>query len=340
MSRPDESILIVAVNWIGDTIMALPAIQAFREAHPRARITVLAKPAILPLWAAHAAPDERIPLFSGASGTWRTVHSLRQAGPFDKAYILPNSFRSALIPWLTGIPQRFGVRGHGRRWLLTDPIQSLSGPERRHQSVEYAHLLLGEGASGPLPRPQLNVPASVTPEISEPIADLPRPLIGLIPGAARGPSKQWPSGHFVEVGRCLTEQDSMGVIVVGSAAECELCADVANGIGPGARAIAGRTTLMQWLALLASCDVVVANDSGAMHVAAALGRGVVAIFGLTDPDQTGPLGDRIVILQKSAERNRDIPRVSAAATAALASVKPQEVIESVHALLGQQGNMQ
>ena len=338
MPRTVESVLIVAVNWIGDTIMALPAVQAFRAAHPHAHITVMAKPGILPLWEAHVVPDSRIEFLSGTHGTWQTIQLLRSSGPYDRVFILPNSFRSALIPWLAGVRPRIGLAGHGRRWLLTQPVDPMPGPERPHQSVEYAHLLLGANRPTSLPAPQLSVSHAETQEIDSLVCDLPRPLIGLIPGAARGPSKQWPRERFIETGQRLSHDDSMGIVVIGSSAERPLCEEIARDIGVGARAIAGRTNLQQWLALLASCDVVVANDSGAMHVAAALGVGVVAIFGITDPVQTGPLGNRVVILQKSTERNRDIPRISEAATAALAAVQPDEVCVAIHQLLVQKGS--
>lgn len=329
-----ERILIVGVNWLGDACMSMPALSALRQADPSAHITLLIKPKLAELWSMSREVDEVVLLEPGLAGTWRTGRQLR--GCFDRAYILPNSWRAALIPFLAGIPVRVGTCGHGRRCLLTDLVNLPTAVVGGHQSLEMSCILDVTDAVAPegnLPVRELKPPAldASSATLLEAVGKTDR-LIGMLPGAARGPSKQWPVEHYKQLGRELTEQHGARLLLLGTAAEQQLCAEIATAVGPAAIDGSGRTGLPQLAALLSRCDAVVCNDSGGMHLAAVVGTPVVAIFGITDPVKTGPVGvGHHLVLAENVTRRRDIPRDSPEAVCALASVGSERVLT---ALLG------
>ncbi len=319
-----DSILIVSTNWIGDAVMGMPAVQRFRSENPAAQITVLAKPSVNTLWKMHPSVDF-VQLMGKPLPTARKLLTMK----YDCAYIFPNSFRSAVIPLLAGIPKRIGSRGHWRHRMLSKIIALPAG----HQQFEYRNILGIQGEELPVPR--IDVPKAAIQALEKKLKDFSvlengAPLITLLPGAARGPSKRWPPEHFVELAKTL--RDSMGARVVlgGGPADADACADIAE--QSGGVSLAGKTSIPEWAALLKRSDCVVSNDSGGMHLATAVGTPVVGIYGLTDPSKTGPLG-KSVVLQKSTLKQRDISRESEAAIQALASIAPAEVAEAVHGLL-------
>jgi len=325
-------VLVCGANWIGDSLMSMPALQALRRRQPGARLVLLVKPHLFALWRLHTAPDLLLPLRPGLAGALAAARAVR-AVRAGRACVLPRSFRAALIPFLAGVPVREGLPGHGRDFLLTRIVRPELPPGRRHQACEYLQLLAPEAAAAEPERPRLAVPPEAVEAAHFWLAALPQPVVGLLPGAARGPAKRWPATAFVEVGRWLAREARCGVVVVGARREAGLCAGVARAIGPPALNLAGRTDLAEWAAVLQACAAVVCNDSGGMHLAAALGTPVVAIFGLTDPDRTGPLGRRGRILQASAVRARDIPRRSAEAQKVLERITPEAVYGAVQDVL-------
>lgn len=314
--------LIVGVNWLGDSIMAMPALQAYRRRNPRDRMVMLVKGRLAELWTMHAALDAVRVFPEGRAGTVQAARLIK-AERFDQALILPLSFRAALAPFLAGVPRRTGFPGHWRRWMLTDVIESDQAPEGAHQCFEYMALLRVLDCSREAPC--LAVPAAVLARARGLLGDAPAAWIGLMPGAARGPSKRWPAEHFAAAGRLLHQELKCNIVVLGAAAERELCGQVAAAIGAGAVNRAGETSLTELAAVLALCALLIANDSGGMHLAVAVGTPVVAVFGNTDPGKTGPLGDRARVLQESAVRRRNIGRCSRAAEASLRRVRPEQV---------------
>jgi heptosyltransferase-2 len=325
--RDKPSVLICAPNWIGDSIMSMPAIQCFRRDRPGVHIALLAKSGVAPLWQLHPAPDDVIALPPGAFGTLRCAFRLR-CRSFQQAFILPNSFRSAWIPWLAGVPERIGFRGHFRRLLLTNAMVCPDDIAQRHQAWEYMRLLCPHHAEfASLEEPALRIPPETREALARLLDAARGPYLVLLPGAARGPSKRWPAEHFVALGRKWTAEVGARVVVSGAPDEKHLCEKVAQGIGSGALNLAGRTTLKEWAALLAAAELVVCNDSGGMHLASAVGTPVIALYGITDPAKTGPLGQRALVLQRSPERHRDVPRRSADAAKWLASITPEQVYQ-------------
>lgn len=325
-----DRVLICGVNWLGDTLMLLPAVRAFKAASPGCELVVLAKPFLHPVWEMEGSASSLLALEYGLAGTWRTAARLRSAG-CRVAYVLPNSFRSAMLPLLGMVPERVGMSGHQRVWMLTRVATVGPEAQRGHQSLEYFDILGIRRNVTERPFVRLNVPAHAAEE-AEAMLGLPSagtPIVGLIPGAARGPSKCWPEANFIEVGRALAA-GGVRLAVFGSDRETDLCARVAAGIGPSCLNLAGRTSLVQMVAYLQRCRVAVTNDSGGMHMAAAAGTRVVAIYGLTDPTKTGPMGDgHAVIVASGVQGSRDIARRSRAAIEALATITPVQVVAAV-----------
>jgi len=320
-SMTNNSALIVSTNWIGDAVMGMPALQLFRLENPEARITVLTKPGLKALWQMHPAVDT-VQIMEKPFPTARKLRSAQHG----RAYVFPNSFRSAFVPWLAGIPQRIGLCGHGRHLLLTEIVS----PPEGHQQLEYRNIL---DVQGQLPAPHLDVPEETLHAVEKKLDALPMsgkgmPLITLLPGAARGPSKRWPPEHFVELAKKLRASMDAVVIFGGGPDDAAACADIAGQVGEGVISLAGKTTIPEWAALLKMSDCVVSNDSGGMHLATAVGTPVVGIYGLTDPAKTGPLG-KSSILQKSTTRSRDIARTSEEAIQALASITADEVYAAI-----------
>lgn len=317
--------------------MSLPAVTALLAERPAARVSVLVKPPLVPFWRMVPGLHAVIELAPSTAGTFWAVSAVRN-GRFDRAIVLPNSFRSAWIPFLAGVPIRRGAATHLRGWLLTDRVAAatVTDSARRHQAWEYLRLLDVNPPAGELALPRLDPGAAVRATCQ---ARLPlgagAPWVGILPGAARGPSKRWPAAHFAEVGRRLASECGVRSAVFGSPGELDVCREVADGIGAAAVCLAGRTSLPELTALLAGCRAVVTNDSGGMHLAAASGTIVVAVFGLTDPAVTGPIGaGHRVLAAPGVHPCRDIPRVSAAAAQALRAIAPDTVFTAAVAALG------
>lgn len=337
--RP-EHVLLVSPSWLGDSLMAMPALFALRRKAAHLHVTVLAKPAVLPVWGLCPAVNDLIELRTGWRGMRAAIHSVASCG-CDFAYVIPNSFRSAWIPFRAGIPGRRGFPGHCRRWLLTEAVRSPAGGGL-HQSIEMFHLLGVEPEDAPA-EPLLSVPEMERQAIVDrfSLGTVNRGslfLAGLFPGAARGPAKCWPMERFAELGKRLVGQCGCRVVLFGSAGDTDACEAVANRIGQGVVNLAGRTGIQELVTLLSLCRVVVANDSGGMHLAAAAGTRVVALYGITDPVVTGPMGKgHVVLMSQGVERSRDIPRRSAAARASLEALSVDSVFDAAARLLAGTG---
>jgi len=317
---PDPARLLVrGVNWLGDAVMTTPALQRLRARFPAARLAILTPAKLAPLWQGHPDLDEVVEMPPGGT-LWATARLVR-GGRYDLALVLPNSPRAALECWLGGVPRRVGRAAGWRDWLLTRAVPDRPGrapmrkldarevrrriaaapaapvsdpPPAAHQSHDYLHLVAALGADpGPLP-PRLAVKEA---EVAEALAaflppgsgEAPGLLLGLNPGAEYGPAKRWPAEHFIAAAREVT--DRVGPcrwLVFGAAADRALAERIALGVGPAAVNLAGRTSLRELMALLRACRVVLTNDTGPMHLAAALGTPVVALFGSTSPVLTGP----------------------------------------------------
>lgn len=322
--------LVIGVNWLGDSIMSMPAVQAWRRVHPAARLVILVKPKLEALWRLHPAVNE----------VWTLPHGIRQlaamarkarAERFLTAYIFPNSVRSALIPFLARVPCRIGLPGHWRKWMLTGVTQPRQESRGGHQCFEYTAIL---GVEDRNEAPRLQLTAALTARARQLLGASSAGWIAVMPGAAYGPAKRWPAERFAAAGRLLKDRLQCNIVVLGSAEESALCAAVARGTGAGVLNLAGATTLSELAAVLSVCRLALTNDSGGMHLAAAVGTPVVAIFGITDPKRTGPLGAAVRVLQDSAIQSRDIRRDSSGARASLLRITPEQAAATALDLLG------
>lgn len=310
MSAPNlkdaQRILIRAVNWVGDAVMTTPAIGAIRESFSQAEITLLANPLVSQLFSPHKWIDrvitfDRNGVHKGIAGKFRLAMELRKEA-FDAAIILPNSFDSALIPWMAGIPIRLGKASDGRSFLLTGCYRSDAGTSRDHEVEYYLGLVKHFGITGQVAVPFLGT----TPEEDREAAALLAGhgiqaddfVLGINPGAAFGSAKRWYPERFADAALQLSRLKSAKVVIFGGPGESDIAAEIEQQLGPACLNLAGTTTLRGLMALIRNCNLFITNDSGPMHIAAAFGIPLVAIFGSTDHATTAPYTDKAVIVRK------------------------------------------
>jgi len=295
-------LVILAPNWLGDAVMALPAIADVRRAAPDASITIAARAAIAPLFELVPEVDGTIVLSKPAAlhdvARWRSLGMELSEGGFDVALLLPNSMHAALLVSRAGIAERWGYATAWRGPLLTRAIPRSPG---LHQVESYQQLVRALGfASGPI-EPRVRVPQEARDAGSRLLTESGwngrAPLVALAPGAAYGGAKRWPPEYFGELASALAA-DGVSSVMVGSTADAATATDVARAAGAAGRLhnLVGRTDLSALAGVLTLCRTLVTNDSGAMHLAAAAGVSVTAMFGPTDDAATRPLGEAHAIL--------------------------------------------
>lgn len=311
--------LVISPNWIGDAVMAQPLLQLLKAAHPERPIDVLAPPAVSPVWRQMAEVAEVLetPFRHGSlqlKERWRYARLLRQRGYAD-AYILPNTLKYALIPWLAGIPRRVGYKGESRYGLVNVMHHDDTPP--RPMVPFYA--ALADAPSAPLrrslPKPRMAVgDEQMAAACAKVGLDPARPLVVFAPGAEFGGAKRWPPAHFGQLAQHILARDPQAqVALLGSPKDAPTCDEViaAAGAPAGLTSLAGKTSLSDAVALIARSAAVVSNDSGLLHVASALNRPVIAIYGPTDPDHAPPFSDLAASISLRLEcspcRQRECP---------------------------------
>jgi heptosyltransferase-2 len=288
-----SSILIRATNWVGDAVMSLPALRVIRERFPRAYVAVLAKPWVADLYKRESFADEVI--VYDATSSWRTGLALRPRR-FECAILLQNAFEAAWIAWLAGIPQRIGYNRDGRGLLLTRAVKVPAlGEIPRHERFYYLELLR---------RARLidKLPTCDAIHLTPPGSRNGKRLIGISPGAAYGTAKRWLPERFAEAAAKLAAARGASIALFGSGSERPLCEQVAQQLqGFEVTNYAGQTSLAQFIELAGGCELFLTNDSGAMHIASALGVPTVAVFGATDDTATGPTGSKACVVREAVE---------------------------------------
>jgi len=316
--RQPEKIVVRGVNWLGDAIMSIPALLRLREAKPHAHLALLTTDKLSDLWLHHPAINEVIP-FSKAEGVGSIANGLRNRG-IHTALIFPNSFRSAFEPWLAGVPNRIGYIGNGRSPFLSQKVprrleesrmrkrsvfeikrlvaQSSekprdSYPSSAHHVHDYLQLSGALGAKTEPVEPRIHVTPG---ELENFRTNFQLPyskelLIGLNPGAEYGPAKRWPLERFIETVRQFRKVVPATFLIFGAKGDIVLANEIESPLRSRDSKIvnaAGQTTLRELCAGLALCDLLLTNDTGPMHLAAAVGTRVIVPFGSTSPELTGP----------------------------------------------------
>jgi heptosyltransferase-2 len=310
MWRP-QRILLRGVNWIGDAVMSLPALNALSAAWPQARIEVLARPLVAELYAQQPGVarveliDDQGP-HRGLSGILKLARSLRGHN-YQGAVLLQNAFKAAFLAFAAGIAIRIGYSRDGRGFLLTHPLPCPPSVRQMHETAYYLNIIHQAGLIPPPPpagqQPVLCLGPPARQFAQDFVAGLHNSrLLGLAPGASFGPAKRWPAVNFAAAASALAARHRLQVVILGGAEELELARQVGAAITTApVMNMCGRLSLSQSLALLERLSLLLSNDSGLMHAAAALGCPTCALFGSTNPLTTRPLGPQVKILRKAVD---------------------------------------
>ena len=285
--------LVVAPQWIGDAVMAEPLLAAL--AARGETLGVAALPWVAPVFRAMPQVSEIVELpFAHGRLDWAARRLLASAlrGRFDAAYVLPNSIKSALLPWLAKVPVRIGYQGEGRVVLLN---RRLPNPEGRPPMVAFYGALAGPDFD-PTSVPRLRLDDAAIDAVLPASGLARRDFWVFAPGAEYGPAKRWPADHYAALARALHAADGVPIVLLGSKGEAALCESIAAAATGACRVLAGKTSLFDAMALIAASRGLVSNDSGLMHVAAAFGVAQVAVFGSTSPEHTPPLNPNARVL--------------------------------------------
>jgi heptosyltransferase-2 len=315
---------------------------AVREGFPDARIVLLARPLVAELFRHHPDVDEvmvyELPgRHEGALGRLRLGGELRRRR-FDGALLLQNAFDAALIAFLGRIPERAGYPTDGRRILLTLPVPLTPGILERHEVEYYLCLLDGLGIPRPVPAVlKLAVTEKEREAMAERLASLGidrgAPIVAINPGATYGSAKRWYPERFAAVADSLAEEWGARVVVVGSAAEAPLAGEIEAAARRGVANMAGKTTVREMMAFLSLSSFIVANDSGPMHIGAALGVPLVAIFGPTDWRRTSPWTDRARVVRVDVDCSPCRLRTCDRGHECMLGVTPEMVVDAARQLL-------
>jgi heptosyltransferase-2 len=303
-----DNILVRGVNWIGDAVMTMPAVRALRLARPDARISLLVKPWVAPLFEKDPNIDEVI-LYSdeykGISGRIKLARKLRERD-FCAALLLQNAFDAAIITALAGIPCRAGYSRDGRGGLLTNPVPFDSSAKRLHHIDYYLNLVTKAGLPAVRSAPWMYLAIEERVGAREGLKELRRPVVAVNPGATYGSSKRWLPERFAATAKKVIDELGGSVLVLGGPGEKKIAEEIVSLIGgpgeagrdPRVKSAAGKTSLRELAALISECDCLITNDSGPMHIGYAVGTPVVAVFGSTSPELTGPAGEEDVVISK------------------------------------------
>jgi len=335
-------ILVRGTNWVGDALLMTPALAAVRRTFPKAHLSLLVRPWVADLFRGNPAVDEILLYESGGAhrglrGKLRLARELRRRR-FDLAVLFQNAFDAALLAWLARIPERVGFATQGRGPLLTRAVPLPPELRTRHQMEYYLGLVRALGFSEGPAEPVLVVSAEEQERadtlLREAGCDETTPIVALNPGAVYGSAKRWPAERYAALADRLTTE-GCHPLLVGAPSDARAAAEVRTASGrPEALAdLTGRTDLKVLAGILRRCGAFVTNDTGAMHVAAAVGTPLVAIFGPTDPATTAPVSRRVTLLRRPVFCNPCLLRECPIDHRCMRGVSVEEVHGAVQALL-------
>lgn len=304
-------IVVIGPSWVGDMMMSQSLYRTLKAEYPSAEITVMAPAWCRPLLARMPEVDQALEFPFGhgalALAARRRLGIALRVSCYDRAYVLPNSFKSALVPFFARIPQRIGWRGELRYGLLND-VRTLDKAAfplmvQRYVALAYPATQIRQASDLPQPllRPQLQVSEEeIAITLAELQIDSARPRIGFCPGAEFGPAKRWPHYHYAALAQTLIAQGYQ-VVLLGSAKDQPIGEQIRQSLDQTSVThcinLAGQTRLEQAVSVIASCQAIVTNDSGLMHIAAALNRPLVALYGPSSPDFTPPLSEQATVIR-------------------------------------------
>jgi heptosyltransferase-2 len=298
-----DRILVRGVNWVGDAVMTMPAIRSLRKAYNGSKISLLVKPSVSPVFEGDPNIDEIIiyeDRFDGFFGKLKLAGKLRRM-KFSRALLLQNAFDAALIAYLSGIPERIGYNRDGRGFLLTKSVPFDGDDRKVHHIDYYLNLLTASGIKAEYSHPWIYLSIQERLSARERLSGLKRPLLGINPGATYGSTKRWFPERFAEVANWFIKDTGGSVIIFSGKNEVDIAQEINKYIPDNKLFLAGKTSLREFITLVSECDVFITNDSGPMHVAYAVGTPLVAIFGSTSPELTGPAGNENVVLKADFE---------------------------------------
>ena len=303
---PCGAVLVRGVNWIGDAVMTIPALRAVRCGLPDdTRLSLLVKPWVSPLFEKDPDLDEIITYsaeFRGVAGKFRLAKELRKRG-FCLAVLFQNAFDAALLAYLAGIPQRIGYSRDGRRFLLSHPVAFDAAAKKLHHIDYYLELIKRAGFPVRDRTPWIFLGLEERLRARALLKVLRRPVIAMNPGATYGSSKRWLPERFGEVASRIINELNGSVVLLGGPTETGIAGEILESLPSDNRHsllnLAGATSLRELIGVISEADLLLTNDSGPMHIGYAVGTPLVAIFGSTSPELTGPVGASDVIIKKS-----------------------------------------
>jgi lipopolysaccharide heptosyltransferase II/tetraacyldisaccharide 4'-kinase len=330
-----RKILVRAPNWVGDAVMALPVLSGLADLFPQAALTVLAGPRVAPLFEAQPRLAGTI-IYPPGREKWRLLWGLR--GQFDLAVALPNSLEAALGLWLAGAKVRVGYNTDGRHPFLTTAIQGREKLKGLHTVFYLLGVLQAFGEVAAFTPPRLYLTEAEVAEAQDLLNSFqsaaPGPWVALSPGAAFGPAKRWPPERFAAVGRMLMEDRGARLALLGGPEDAAVAAEVKTRLRGECLDLTGRTSLRQALAVLSRMDLLITNDSGLMHAAAALETPLVALFGSTDPHATRPLTGQATVIYHGLSCSPCLRRTCDLGYPCLTDISPDEVRQAARRWLG------
>ncbi len=340
-------ILVRSTNWIGDVVMSLAALRELRRLYPSAHLAMLARPWVAAIYQDQGLVDEIRTLEGSSSNPLNLLKTARGLRDFDTSILFPNSLGAALLSLLARIPERIGYATDRRSLLLSRRAKPRIRQLERHQIFYYLDLLYQTGLS---PIDYLNQ-SSIQPDIrlratprilecadtlmKDSDVDTRRPLIALNPGASFGPAKRWFPERYVVLADRLVQEVDAEILLLGSASEASIAHQIADQMSQKTTNLVGQTDLPTLIGIISRCRLMVGNDSGPMHLAAALGIPQVAIFGSTDDKATGPFNPRAMVLHKHVECSPCLLRECPIDLRCFDRIQVDEVMEASVGLLNQ-----